>query len=246
MSVNIIFYVINLDGSDERFNTISKALSKQQVKFIRIPAFDGRKADPINFSEYDESKTLAYMGRKLSGGEIGCYFSHIKCAKTFLDSDADYAVVLEDDVEPTENLLANIKQLILGLENQSWYLINIGANERKIFTPLFYIDEHLVSKAHYYPMTTRGIVWNKVGAQAFIDQSLLIYAPIDNFFRDWLTKLNLGIAVYPPLVSSRNIASEIDGGVKRKQRGRTLSYGWLKQKRLWKNKFIALKHKLFN
>ncbi len=249
MNPNIIFYVINLDGSDERLANVTKTLGEQGIDFVRISAFDGRHAEPTSFSEYSESKALGYMGRKLTGGELGCYFSHLNCAKAFLASDADFAVVLEDDMNPSDDLANKIHQLIKGLQDTPWHLINIGANKRKIFTHLFDIvgtdHTHEVSHAHYFPMTTTGIVWNKVGATAFVEQALPIYAPVDNFFRDWLTKSNLGMAVYPPLVVARDVVSDIDGTATRKNNNRSPNYGLLKQKRLWQDKLIATKHKLF-
>lgn len=241
----ILYYVINLDGSNERLANVTQTLSEQGIDFIRISAFDGRQVDPTSFDEYSEPKALAYMGRTLTGGELGCYFSHLNCAKVFLESDADFVVVLEDDMKPSDDLAHKINMLIQGLADEKWHLINIGANKRKIFTPLFKIGEHQVSHAHYFPMTTTGVVWNKNGARAFLEQGLPIYAPVDNFFRDWLTKSNLGIGVYPPLVVARDVASDIDHGAKRKQNNRTKNYGFLKQKRLWQDKIIAFKHKFF-
>ncbi len=248
MNPNIIFYVINLDGSDERLANVTKTLGGQGIDFVRISAFDGRRAEPTSFSEYSENKALNYMGRKLTGGELGCYFSHLNCAKAFLASDAEFAVVLEDDMNPSADLANKINELIVGLQDKPWHLINIGANKRKIFTPLFDIkgadQTHQVSHAHYFPMTTTGVVWNREGAQAFVEQGLPIYAPVDNFFRDWLTQSNLGMAVYPPLVVARDVASDIDSGAKRKNNNRSSNYGLLKQKRLWKDKLIAMKHKM--
>lgn len=246
MERKILFYVINLDGSDERLASVTQSLDEQNIDFIRIPAFDGRKAEPTSFHEYDEQKALSYMGRTLTGGELGCYFSHLNCAKEFLNSDADFVVVLEDDMQPSENLAKKINALIDGLNGKDWHLINIGANKRKIYTPLFTIDGHEVSHAHYFPMTTTGIVWNRQGAQAFVEQGLPIYAPVDNFFRDWLTQSNLGMGVFPPLVAARDVASDIDNGTKRKQNNRSGNYGFLKQKRLWQDKIIALKHKFWH
>lgn len=239
----ILFYVINLDGSDERLNTITQSLKNQGIDFIRISAFDGRKVEPTSLTEYDESKALAYMGKKLTGGEIGCYLSHVSCAKAFLESDADFAVVLEDDVKPVANFNYIIYELISKIANQHWHLINIGATKRKIFSPLFDIDNHQVAKAHYFPISTMGLVWNRQGAEIFVKTGLPIYAPVDNFFRDWLTKTNLGLSVYPPLVVARDVVSDIDTGAKRKQNNRAKNYTFIKQKRLWQDKLIALKHK---
>lgn len=244
MDFKIIIYLINLDGSDERLETATTCLSHQGIDFRRISAFDGRKIDPVGYPEYDEVKALSYMGRKLAGGEIGCYFSHVNCAKTFLESDADYAVILEDDMIPTENLMSKIEQMLEKLRDQTWFLINIGALKRKIFTPLFNIENHQISKAHYFPMTTTGVIWNRSGAQAFLENAYPIYAPVDNFFRHWLTSNNMGLSVYPPLVWASDAKSDIDHNTKRKYSGRASNYGVLKQKRLWQDKLIATKNKL--
>lgn len=241
----ILFYVINLDDSHQRLASVTQSLGEQGIDFVRISAFDGRKAEPSIFSDYDEQKALNYMGRTLTGGELGCYFSHLYCVVEFLKTDAHFLVVLEDDMKPSQDLTRKINALVDGLKDINWHLINIGANKRKIFTPIFNIDEHEVSHAHYFPMTTTGIVWNKSGARAFLKQGFPVYAPVDNFFRDWLTKSNLGIGVYPPLVVAQDVASDIDNGTKRKQNNRAKNYGFLKQKRLWQDKLIAFKHKYF-
>ena len=39
------------------------------------------------------------IGRYLVAGEIACYLSHVRALQTFLASDADHALILEDDVE---------------------------------------------------------------------------------------------------------------------------------------------------
>lgn len=245
MQPKIVFYVINLEGSNERLDSVTKSLGEQGIDFVRISAFDGRKTEPTSFSEYNEQKALAYMGRTLTGGELGCYFSHLNCVKEFLKSDADFAVVLEDDMKPSQDLTRKINLLISGLKDKNWHLINIGATKHKIFTPIFNIDEHKVIHAHYFPMTATGILWNREGAKAFLDSYLPIYAPVDNFFRDWLSKSNLGYAVTPPFVIARDVASDIDSNTKRQYTNRTKNYGYLKLKRHWKNKLIGFKHKHF-
>lgn len=248
--MKLLTYLINLDGSDERLKRATDILHEQGVVFERVSAFDGRGVDVSNIQDYDENKALAYMGRTLKGGEIGCYFSHLNCAKKFLASDAEFVMVLEDDMQATEDLMIKVDETLDWLESGGidWYLINIGALKRKIHTPLHKIQHHILSKAHYFPMTTTGVIWSRKGAQFFIDSALPVYAPIDNFFRDWLTDNNKGLSVYPPLVySSESFESDIDGGRgKRKSIGRTKYYGYAKQKRLWKDKVKALKNKYLN
>lgn len=244
--MSLVTYLINLDGSDERLRYASEQLIESNIAFIRVPAFDGRGLDPHTISEYDEQRAIAYMGRALRGGEIGCYLSHLDCARRFLTSDAQYGIVFEDDMQLSDNAFEVIGQLLrwLELNEQKWHLLHLGANKRKIYTALAQLSGRELMRAHYFPMTTTGLIWSREGAQAFLDSHQTIFAPIDNYFRLWLTKSNMGLSVWPPLVATTGAQSEIDGQtIKRKTSGRSWSYGLAKQKRLWFDKIIALYHK---
>jgi len=58
--------------------------------YQRVSAYDGR----------DDDLSDIIQGRypdQMSGGEIGCITSHLKAIKMFLDTDAPYAIMMEDD-----------------------------------------------------------------------------------------------------------------------------------------------------
>lgn len=246
--MNIVTYLINLDDSTDRLATATQSLHAANMDFERVSAYDARQKNPLEIPGYDEQGALGYMGRKLKGGELGCYMSHLDCARRFLATDADYAVVLEDDMTIAAS---DAKKVILDaltwLQTQrfEWYLINIGALKRKIFTPINSFDGHQLSRAHYFPMTTTGLVWSRAGAEAFIRSYNPIFAPVDNYFRYWLTDNNKGLSIYPPLVVPSGAESEIDGAAtKRKTTGRSPMHGLLKQRRLWSDKIKAFRHKL--
>src|SRR6056297_1087658 len=96
--------LINLDGSDDRLETASRALRAADIEFTRLSAFDGRALDMSSFAAYDATAARHYMGRELVGGEIGCYMSHLAAAQAFLDTDAEACLVLEDDIAPPPDL----------------------------------------------------------------------------------------------------------------------------------------------
>jgi len=250
--MRINYYLINLDDNTERLKTASTQLEEQGIEFVRVSAFDGRKLRPIDHPLYNRQKCLSYMGRELVGGEIGCYMSHLQCAEKFLASDADFAVILEDDFKTSQELKIKIEATIKFLENctEDWTLINIGNEKLKISTKLTHIEIsgncHELHRAHYFPMTTTGLLWNRDGAKNFINSATEIFSPIDNYFRHWLTRKNTGLAFKPPLVSAIGAESVIDAPLqssKRKKQGRTLFYGIAKQRRLWTDKLIAFWHK---
>lgn len=241
----IATYLINLDGSDARLASARADLSAAGIAFERVPAFDGRGVDPATLPDYDPKATMAYMGRPLRGGEIGCYYSHLDCARRFLESGAPYGLVLEDDMKLVPEAAARLRDMLAWLEAHriDWDVINVGANRLKFTTPLAEFAGHRLVRAHYFPMTTTGILWSRSGARAFVEGHRGMFAPVDNFLREWQCVADRGLSVSPPLVTTTGAVSDIDGGTaKRKADGRSGFYGWLKQKRVWRNKLRALRH----
>lgn len=250
--MTIVTYVINLDGSAERLDQISRRLDALDIAFERVAAFDGRKLDMAMVAEYDVRRALSYMGRRLVGGEIGCYRSHLAVASRFLASDARYALVLEDDALPLCNPLTLLARALPELEaiDPDWLLVNIGNNKSKIVTPLsrYSVDGHdcTLVAAHYFPMTTSAIVWSRKGARRFVEEYRSIFAPVDNYFRYWLTRQGHGYSVWPAPVTTNDSASLIDaaGSSYRQNKDRRWDYGIVKQRRLWGEKLIAVCKKL--
>ena len=240
-------YVINLDGSTQRLDEISARLAAFGTGFERVSAFDGRKLDLAAVPDYDAARAESYMGRSLVGGEIGCYRSHLDVAARFLASDAAYALVLEDDALPLCDPVALLEQAIPDLEtvDPDWLLMNIGNNKSKLATPLFGYEvsghECSLLAAHYFPMTTSAIVWSRRGARQFLDGHRTIFAPVDNYFRYWLTREGHGYSFWPSPVSTTDASSLIvaAAGGHRKKNARKWHYGWSKQKRLLVDKLIA-------
>ena len=244
-------FLINLDGSDERLRSASMQLDAAGMSFQRVPAFDGRELTIDRFPDYDAESARHYLGRPMRGGEIGCYLSHLDCARRFLATGAPCGVVLEDDMQLLPGFTDGLQQVLdwLSARPVDWDLVNIGANRHKIFTVLYGFDvggsHHDLTLAHYFPMTTTGVIWSRKGAQAFVMGHRTIWAPVDNYFRWWQTRADRGLAVWPPLVTTTGAESEIaDAGANRRSvAGRHPLYGLMKQRRLLTDKLIALRHK---
>ena len=244
--MQLITYVINLDDNVERMQSVTTQLNALNWPFIRVPAFDGRRLELSRVAEYDPENALSYMGRELKGGELGCYFSHLDCARRLLKSNAEYAVVLEDDMQIKPDALKVIQQAVDWLKERdlSWYLMHIASDKRKITTRLQRFAEYELLRAHYFPVTTTGLVWSRQGAQSFVSEHDTIFAPVDNYFRWWLTNNNQGLTIYPPLVIPSGAQSDINptplkAGNLKKARFSQLN----KQRRLWGDKLKALSHK---
>lgn len=90
-------FLINMDGAEERLAAMRHKLDQAGLPFQRIAGVNGKALDfPI--PEFSERSYRLLHGRRTSPAEIGCYLSHIACARAFLDSEADLALILEDDV----------------------------------------------------------------------------------------------------------------------------------------------------
>ncbi|MCJ1901195.1 MULTISPECIES: glycosyltransferase family 25 protein [Paracoccus] len=243
-------YLINLDGSDERLRSASRQLDEAGVPFERVPAFDGRALRVEEFPDYDPAGAMAYMGRPLRGGEIGCYLSHLDCARRFLDSGAEYGLVFEDDMQLQPGFAEGMRILMgwLDRHDRDWDLINLGARQHKIYTPVMGFEvagrHHELTRAHYFPMTATALLWSRQGAETFVRTHRRITAGVDNHFRHWLTRNDRGLAVWPSLVTTTGVESQIeDGKGKRSAGGRHPLYGLIKQRRQIVNKLIAWRHK---
>ncbi len=73
-----------------------------------------RPEDPEIDRSYSEALNRASMKRPLSRGEVAAYLSHRRALAAFLETDAEFALVMEDDfgaVDP-ENFRAQISKLV--------------------------------------------------------------------------------------------------------------------------------------
>lgn len=241
-------YLINLDGSDDRLRSATAQLAAEGLAFERVPAFDGRALTRDQFPGYDHAAAMRYMGRPMRGGEIGCYLSHLDCARRFLATGAPVALVLEDDMKLLPGFAEALAQVLTHADRvrPGWEIVNLGAPGHKIFTPVhgFAVRgrRHALTLAHYFPMTTTGLVWSRDGARAFVADHGRIFAPVDNYFRHRFTRRDTGLAVWPPIVTTTGAESEIspDRGPRRSAQGRHLLYGLIKQRRLLTDKLIAI------
>lgn len=251
--MKVLTYLINLDGSDERLVEASKQLESIGWEFERFLAFDGRGKSLDSFPEYDDHRTQHLNGRSLLNSEIGCYLSHYNCAEKFLTTDADYLVVLEDDMQISTSFKSQLDQLLNYLDQYQsldWYLVNIAAKKKKLSKDIRLFNDFTLWHAYYFPIRGLGLIWSRQGAQAFVETGRKIEMPVDVFFQSWLSQNGKGLGVWPPFVYPAGIDSDILGtvaseGISRKSlERRSASYGLKKQKRMWRDRLYAIKNML--
>lgn len=241
-------YLINLDSSTDRLAQASAELKKHNIEFERISGVDGRKLDVKECSQYDSKRSNAYTGRDLLGSEIGCYLSHKKALETFVNSDADLGLILEDDLHLNEKFTTMLLEIVkvLNSNTNDWAVVNIAANKRKLSKIIMTIQGHDLLKAYYFPILALGLLWSKQGAKSFLASMGDIYTPIDVEIQAWACKTGLGLSVYPPIVKPSGADSDIDANTLAEKRDSLrVDRFFPRQKRMFQNKLNAMKYLYF-
>ncbi len=91
-------FVINLNRAQERWKNIHSQLENLNIDATRIAAIDA-KTDTLPLDRVAPLGHPAkhFFPRKLTKGEIGCYLSHMLCWEALLNSNEEWAAILEDD-----------------------------------------------------------------------------------------------------------------------------------------------------
>ena len=211
-NTSMLTLLINLDDATDRFANAAGALQREDIYFQRVEAVDGRGKLATEFPQYSERQASVFFGRPMTGGEIGCYLSHLNCLEIFLQSSAEYCLVLEDDMTLPDGSAKILAQLVAELNGSGcdWELVNLGKAARWPRSEIGSLEHYKVQHAHYFPVTTTGLLWTRNGAKALLDSGQLIYAPIDHFLRRLLTVRGTGIALSPALTPPSGASSTID------------------------------------
>ena len=83
-----VAFLINLDRRPDRWDEFTEKSSALEIPIERFSAVDGQD---LAKSELRSPTSIA-----------ACWMSHQEVAKKFLESDAEYCLVLEDDLDLTQ------------------------------------------------------------------------------------------------------------------------------------------------
>ena len=116
-------YLINLDRAEERLRRMEEKCAKAGLSFERVAATDGAT---LAFPHSGVSaRAYRYLhGRRIIPAEVGCYFSHVECARRLLQSDAEHALVLEDDVAFSQDFAAVLRDALNA--DEDWDILRLS------------------------------------------------------------------------------------------------------------------------
>ena len=212
-------YVINLDRSPGRMSDFMQSFGAIGLEVVRVPAMDGNDL-MLPHPDYDERKYRLYHGKQTSRGVIGCYFSHIKALRQFLESDEETALICEDDVSAKPDL-PQVLDEVLALKKH-WDFVRlsgyrppgmwIGFWRIPMYVPVRTLGNgYCLSVPVYYVESASSYLINRKAAEKIIACSLPMYLPYDHAFeQNWRMDLTAMMTVpYPIALNEHNSRSEI-------------------------------------
>ena len=128
--MRIATYVINLDRSPDRWAALSADAARAGLDPIRVPAVDGKAVPPAERTLLDVAGFRKLHGKEPFPGEFGCYASHVLAIRTFIEDDADIALILEDDCVPHDDIVAAVGALA---SVDDWDMVKLKSNRMNAF-----------------------------------------------------------------------------------------------------------------
>jgi len=93
-------FVINLDRSPHRWESIHSQLQTLELSAERVSAVDKLQLESAYLQQIVppiSSSLKYYFPKEISRGEVACFLSHKKCWERLAQSSEDWALILEDD-----------------------------------------------------------------------------------------------------------------------------------------------------
>jgi GR25 family glycosyltransferase involved in LPS biosynthesis len=151
-------YIINLDKRKDRLEYTSYLLkNKGYDNIIRYPAVDGQKItynELLNIVNQNSITPILEKKRKnhneLSWGAVGCYLSHAKLWEKIEQEEKEYAVIFEDDTNPTITK-NDLEQILIDVPND-WDIILLGCiyytNPKEMINQFYKVDRFFCTHAY--------------------------------------------------------------------------------------------------
>lgn len=210
---NYKIYLINLDRAKERLELMHNQFEKYNIEYERVEAIDAKELDDNIYcveNKYD---------RSLVSGEIGCYLSHVKTLNKFINSENDFAIIIEDDAILQDDFKDIIEKTLLDYDNlvdkDKWDILKLYNGKRKHIKIKNIDDKYLIGACGTsIPITTIAAIWTKEAAEkflkkVFIDKKVIIRRPIDcDLQHPWEYNLRI-YNLLPSIVKSAPIETQI-------------------------------------
>ncbi|MEO2281611.1 glycosyltransferase family 25 protein [Pseudoalteromonas pernae] len=207
--MRLVTYVINLERSQDRLARIANNLNALNLEFEVIPAIDGANLLPEQLAQYDHVRNQKKYYKPLNEGEIGCVLSHKKALKTFLSSEYDVLLLLEDDAYLSQHVHEVINSVIA---KPHWDTIKFysGKKAKKVLKSVPITASHSICCPKKVPNSMLAQLVTRKGAEKILMMYENFYMPADISLQAWWqTDLNV-LMCQPNIATPFECDSEID------------------------------------
>ena len=179
LSHNLDTYCINLDKNTDRWNRIEEAIKHNTIKIKRFSAHHGKL---LNQKDLIDSGVL-HRYHELDAGQLGCAYSHISVMNLIKNGNAQYGLILEDDVVLPDDLLTTIDNLSKSFPD-TWDIIFLGGCNIK---GTLYSNKKLIKPTDNtgtYNLCCHAMLFNRDTIDNVLDCLTPLKYPIDNQLRN--------------------------------------------------------------
>jgi glycosyl transferase family 25 len=189
----IVSYVINLDRSIDRWQHIKSQAEEFGLDVQRIAGVEIDAASTAQWRDYDRAGFVRRNGRPMLPQEYGCYLAHLKALEAFVESAAECAIIMEDDV----NLSGDLVSRGYSAHKAAPFADVLKLLNHRVvwFRPVARsVDGDIVGKCLFGPQGSAACyLVTRAGAQKLVDALKVITCPFDIALeRGWAT----GVEVY--------------------------------------------------
>lgn len=110
MKPSVPVYVINLERSRDRWESVKASAESFGLDVRRVEAVEGARLSGAELADFDEAGFRRNHGKIVMPAEIGCYFSHIRALSIIAAAPEPFAVIIEDDVLFTPEYLPFVEK----------------------------------------------------------------------------------------------------------------------------------------
>ncbi len=213
---NFPIKVVNLDRRPDRWESVSKKLNDCGITHMeRFSAIDGSKLELT-----PEIRTLFRNNDfNFRQGVVGCALSHIKLWKDLVESNNDYTIILEDDIELDKDFDKKLNVVLHQInQNTTTELVFLGYHLWK-GSPSFSEEYPFLNKIDVkdYMGGTFGYIVSKAGAWKLLQISKFygIQNGIDRFMHINFDKMNTYFTNFHLILSDVCWGNSIDSDIQK-------------------------------
>ena len=212
-------FVINLERSPERLVAMGERLRTLGLPWRRIVAVDGAALPTWPPGSVDEAGYARWHGKPVAAPEVGCYLSHLKALRTFLDTGATHLLLLEDDALPGPSTREVLEALLRC--HAAWDVVKLtGFHRGSPLSVASLVPGHRLAVPFSRQGNTAAVLYSRPAAESAVRALVPMRLPFDHALeRPWVFGHRLRVVTPSPVHAKDGSPSTISGA-------RTRKFGW--------------------